>query len=314
MLPGTKLKEKRFENCSFNYQVLSDLGEMDFRTFFFFRFYVILSPTDDTWLWKVKNARFQLVLPLELVGKENQNMKKINHSKKTGAVVGVCVLAAILIGVSVLGMEKKTRKQNAETAASGTNQEQTVLANQTESVKEAGPDSTVSKETKSEESGITSEQALAAALKDAGLGENEVTVFKNKKEYEDGREVYDLEFITEKLEYSYEILALDGTILKAEREKVDGDIQRKYQRGDSNGSSGSNDSAKSSDIGMEGAKNIALKHAGISGEVQYKKAKLEREDGRYVYEIEFYYNQMEYEYEILASDGRVLDWSAEMED
>lgn len=241
-------------------------------------------------------------------------MKKINHSKKTGAVVGVCVLAAILIGVSVLGMEKKTRKQNAETAASGTNQEQTVLANQTESVKEAGPDSTVSKETKSEESGIISEQALAVALKDAGLGENEVTVFKNKKEYEDGREVYDLEFITEKLEYSYEILALDGTILKAEREKVDGDIQRKYQKGDANGSSGSNDSAKSSDIGMEGAKNIALKHAGISGEVQYKKAKLEREDGRYVYEIEFYYNQMEYEYEILASDGRVLDWSAERED
>lgn len=255
-------------------------------------------------------------------------MKKINNSKKTGAVVGVAVLAAVLIGVSVSGMEKKSGKQNNGVMASQT--EQYVLENQTELMKEdaddknstdknqsqaaqksSAEDSTVLKETESKESGLTAEQALAAALKDAGLSKNEVTVIKNEKEYDDGQNVYDIEFMTADLEYSYEILVSDGTIVSSDREKPDDDdVQKKSQNGDSTGKNEN----KNSDIGIEKAKSIALKHAGVSGKVQYKKAKLEREDGRFVYEIEFDQGEMEYEYEILASDGTILDWSAERDD
>ena len=65
---------------------------------------------------------------------------------------------------------------------------------------------------------------------------------------------------------------------------------------------------------MDKAKEIALDHSGVSGKVNYTKAKMERDDGVNVYEIEFFQNGMEYEYEILASDGTILDWSADKDD
>ena len=65
---------------------------------------------------------------------------------------------------------------------------------------------------------------------------------------------------------------------------------------------------------MDKAKEIALKHSGVSGKVNYTKAKMERDDGINVYEIEFFQNGMEYDYEIQASDGKILDWSAEYDD
>ena len=36
-----------------------------------------------------------------------------------------------------------------------------------------------------------------------------------------------------------------------------------------------------------------------------------RDDGRQIYEGEIYYNRMEYEFEIDASTGTIIEWSAE---
>ena len=60
-------------------------------------------------------------------------------------------------------------------------------------------------------------------------------------------------------------------------------------------------------ISMEKAKSIAMDDAGVSGEASsYCAAKLDWEDGRQVYEIDFFLNGVEYEYEILTSDGSIL--------
>lgn len=65
-------------------------------------------------------------------------------------------------------------------------------------------------------------------------------------------------------------------------------------------------------IGVDKAKSIALKHAGLSASsVTFTKAKLDREDGIRVYEIEFYSRTQEYEYEIKATDGKILDFDVE---
>ena len=68
-------------------------------------------------------------------------------------------------------------------------------------------------------------------------------------------------------------------------------------------------------LSAEEAKAKALVHAGLSaGQVTFSKQKLHREEGRWVYEIEFFaQNQCEYEYEIDAATGAVLSMECEKE-
>lgn len=69
------------------------------------------------------------------------------------------------------------------------------------------------------------------------------------------------------------------------------------------------------DIGLDKAKEIALNHAGLkSSQVTMIKAKLEYDDGRRVYDIEFYKGNKEYDYEIDASSGTILSYDYDVED
>ncbi len=61
-------------------------------------------------------------------------------------------------------------------------------------------------------------------------------------------------------------------------------------------------------IGMDRAKSIALEHAGFTADqVRFTHTRMDRENGAVVYEIEFRQGRTEYEYEIDAATGRVLD-------
>jgi uncharacterized membrane protein YkoI len=60
-------------------------------------------------------------------------------------------------------------------------------------------------------------------------------------------------------------------------------------------------------ITVDDAKAIAIAEAKIDGEVIFTKAKLEKEKGIAFYEIEFSYNDVEYEYTINASSGKVME-------
>ncbi len=68
-------------------------------------------------------------------------------------------------------------------------------------------------------------------------------------------------------------------------------------------------------IGKAKAKSIALSDAGLSEKnVRRLKAKLEREHRTMVYEVEFKSGRMEYEYEIDAASGAILQSDAEYDD
>ena len=65
---------------------------------------------------------------------------------------------------------------------------------------------------------------------------------------------------------------------------------------------------------MDRAKQIALQDAGLEEEeVIFTAAKFEDDDGRKEYDIEFYCGSLEYEYEIDAMTGRILDSDVETE-
>lgn len=63
-------------------------------------------------------------------------------------------------------------------------------------------------------------------------------------------------------------------------------------------------------ISKDRAKEIALDHAGYEeSEVRFIKAKLDRDDGRYEYEIEFRADgNLEYDYSINAVNGNIVEY------
>lgn len=145
-----------------------------------------------------------------------------------------------------------------------------------------------SKNGQSSASYIGEEKAVQIALAEAGGG----TVVKLKFEVDDGVPVYEIDIRNGNFEYEFKIHAKTGKILEMEQEPVSGNEQPPQENADQ--------------ITLEAAKEIAAADAGVSvSEVTYTKAKLDREDGVLVYEIEFCTATHKYEYEINASTGAV---------
>lgn len=65
----------------------------------------------------------------------------------------------------------------------------------------------------------------------------------------------------------------------------------------------------------EQAKEIALTHAGLTADqVKGLKVELDYDDGVPEYQVEFRHNGWEYDYEIHAQTGKILDWDKEFDD
>ena len=67
-------------------------------------------------------------------------------------------------------------------------------------------------------------------------------------------------------------------------------------------------------ISLDKAKEIALSHAGLSADqVTFVQANMDFDDGIKKYDIEFYCNGQEYDYEINASNGQIIQFDYDME-
>ena len=168
------------------------------------------------------------------------------------------------------------------------NQNNIIAANQNNSIANNASNSTVNSNNK-----ITIEEAKSIALKHSNLDESQVSFMKAKYEFDDGIGKYEIEFYYNNNKYEYEINAKTGDIIS-----YDYDIEKHLT------SQQINDK-----ITIEEAKSIALKHSNLDeSQVSFTKAKYEFDDGIGKYEIEFYYNFKEYEYEINASNGEIIKY------
>lgn len=68
---------------------------------------------------------------------------------------------------------------------------------------------------------VTKAKAESSALNHAGLQKSQVKFFQCKLDVENGVKVYDVEFYFNGYEYEYEINAVSGKVLKAEKERAD---------------------------------------------------------------------------------------------
>ncbi len=146
--------------------------------------------------------------------------------------------------------------------------------------------------------------AKSIALSDAGVSASAVTFTKARLDTDDRVKTYDIEFFSSTHEYDYEINALTGGIVDKSVEVIESTTR------DLKPDSASVQANESmAYIGVDKAKSIALSHAGLSvSSVSFSKAKLDDDDGRIVYEIEFYVGNTEYDYEIDAYSGAILEY------
>ena len=149
---------------------------------------------------------------------------------------------------------------------------------------------------------ISADKAKKIALGDAKLAEKDVTFVKVELEFEDNRLVYDVEFYSGNVEYDYDIDAVSGAIVSADKDIENYVIPAQPST-----------EAQATEISVEKAKQIALSHAGV-GSARFTKAKIDYENGIKVYEIEFKVGNMEYEYDINVLNGAIVSSSAEIDD
>lgn len=185
--------------------------------------------------------------------------------------------------------------QETQTSAAVVPEAQTSAAVSPETV--AAGNTTQTQTASGNTTGITEEEAKAAAFSDAGVNESDVSRIRVKKDRDDGRDIYEVEFYVDRLEYDYDIDLNTGTIISKDFD-IDDDFY--------NASTSQSGDVITEDEAVE----IVL--ARIDGaSASDVRIKLDYDDGRTYYEGDVYYNQKEYEFEMDAYTGEIIEWSEE---
>ena len=142
-----------------------------------------------------------------------------------------------------------------------------------------------------------------------------------QQEYEDGRDIFEVKFSTQDTEYSYDVAQKDGEIINynydstgtppagaSEGSSASGTevqaVQEEIDKAQQDQSAAESQAKAVEDaIDQATAENIALEHAGVT-ECYMHRVELDTEDGREVYEIEFFSGNTEYDYTVARDTGK----------
>ena len=137
-------------------------------------------------------------------------------------------------------------------------------------------------------------KAQEIALAHAGVKAADATITKSKLDYDDGRQIYEIEWYANGAKYDYEIVVATGEI-------VNSGYEAKTVVG----------TGSSATVSEATAKQTALARVSGATEKDIYEWKLDYDDGRPEYEGKIIYGGMEYEFTIDANTGAVLEWEAE---
>lgn len=183
----------------------------------------------------------------------------------------------------------------------------------------------------------TKEEIKAELLEKNSLTASECKNFEIELDYEDGIAKYEVEFVNGDTRYEYEVNAVNGKVISSSFETLAGEIPAAEETAVTAAQTEIRTSASESIpiptepttafpvtttesgknvIGINQAKLIALKHAGLDGKAVKASVEPERDDstGKLCYQVEFNYGGFEYEYKIDAFSGDILDFEKEADD
>ena len=179
---------------------------------------------------------------------------------------------------------------------------------------------------------VTETEAASIAMEHAGVKEDDALSLRVSQEEEDGVAVYDVEFATADRRYHCDVVRSSGEVLNFSYNAVtSGDDQADdgaaaqtsgaqessasaVQTDDASASSAQQSTASSGAIDEAQARSIALEHAGVAeSDAKFYRVERDNDDGRAVYEVEFYSGNTEYDYEISAETGEILSYDSDIE-
>lgn len=142
---------------------------------------------------------------------------------------------------------------------------------------------------------ISIDSAKNAALKHAGFKASDVEFKEAKLDTDDGIAHYDIEFVNNGIEYEYEINAQTGKVGEFSKERY---VEERTKA----------PVDTSSFISADEAKAIAFKRAGVNAsDASNIKCKLDTDDMFAHYEIEFVSGGFEYDFDINAKTGKIIE-------
>lgn len=220
--------------------------------------------------------------------------------KESGVVLEELIALINEAGYFVEEIEGQAKRIVLELEAGSVMPDEKFLEKMTSNVQTAVENLDVKTKVVNDSEVITLDEAKKIALDHAGVKAGDVHFDDQEFDKDDGIKLYELEFYANGFEYEYDVDAVTGEILKHERDK-------KQNKKSANTSK---QKTKQTDyISMDYAKEIALDHAGISGEdVYFDDQEFDIDDGVPLYEFEFYLNGNEYEYDIHAISGEILSF------
>ena len=166
--------------------------------------------------------------------------------------------------------------------------------------------------------------AKAVALEAAGVAEDDAVFSTAGLDKRNGMDYYAVDFTAGGQSYEYDIDAVTGVVIDS---SSGGGTAETPAAGDDDGtasapaaaspspSAGQTTGGQAAAVTEEQARETALSHAGLTADqVTFVRSKLDRDDGRLVYDVEFYTSDYkEYDYEIDAATGEILSYDYDAE-
>lgn len=147
---------------------------------------------------------------------------------------------------------------------------------------------------------ISTEQAKEIALQHAGIQSNQANFIKVEQDTDDGIIEYKIEFLCDNKKFDYTINADSGKIIGHKHKMMHHAMQNQHQN------------AHHMAMDTQKATDIALHHAQLThNQVSRLNCHPEMEDGRNIYSVKFWKEYTEYEYEIDAQTGEILEFEIE---
>ena len=190
-------------------------------------------------------------------------------------------------------LEMSSREQSTS-AASTDEDTQTVAPSAVPSADTSTAPAQTAPNTNTSTGAVDEAKAQEIALAHAGIKAADATITKSKLDYDDGRQVYEIEWYANGAKYDYEVAVATGEIINS-------GYEAKTVVGTGN----------SATVSEVTAKQTALARVSGATEADIYEWKLDYDDGRPEYEGKIIYGGTEYEFTIDAASGNITEWDAE---
>lgn len=186
--------------------------------------------------------------------------------------------------------------QEQSTSAASTDEDtQTVAPSAVPSTDTSTAPAQTAPNTNTSTGAVDEAKAQEIALAHAGIKAADAAITKSKLDYDDGRQVYEIEWYANGAKYDYEVAVATGEIINS-------GYEAKTVVGTGN----------SATVSEVTAKQTALARVSGAMEKDIYEWKLDYDDGRPEYEGKIIYDGSEYEFTIDATAGTITGWDAEV--